>query len=193
MKKVLLAIGGVVILALAYWLISPIWRVETLNEELPGLSSGEEQSMVETSKDLPALEKIMEQMTPETKEQFMGEMEKMSEVVMEKAEPMVPETRVISSAELIADAHEVKGKALFVESGGKKYLRFEDLDTVNGPDLRIYLSSDLGVKDSVDLGPIKATRGNVNYELPEGVDLEKYNNALIWCRAFSVLFSYGKL
>ncbi|MSS74010.1 hypothetical protein EXS72_00005, partial [Candidatus Pacearchaeota archaeon] len=53
----------------------------------------------------------------------------------------------------------------------KRVLRFENLDTSNGPDLYIYLATDTSADDFVDLGKIKATRGNVNYEIPVGIDL----------------------
>ncbi len=75
----------------------------------------------------------------------------------------------------------------------QKIVRFENLKTINGPDLRIYLSADLGADDYVDLGEIRATEGNVNYTVPAGTDISKYKNLLIWCRAFSVLFSYAQL
>lgn len=100
---------------------------------------------------------------------------------------------VLASAALVAGEHEVAGSASFVQVGDKTFLRFEDLDTVNGPDLRIYLATDTDAKDRVDLGPIRATKGSVNYEIPAGTDVTKYSHALIWCRAFSVLFSYAKL
>ncbi len=72
-------------------------------------------------------------------------------------------------------------------------VRFEDFETINGPDLRIYLSTELGDSDFIELGKIKATKGNVNYNIPEGTDLTKYNKVLVWCKAFSVLFSYAEL
>ncbi|NOJ28474.1 MAG: hypothetical protein DA330_10745, partial [Nitrososphaera sp.] len=41
--------------------------------------------------------------------------------------------------------------------------------------------------------PLKANIGNQNYEIPDGVDLEKYNTALVWCKQFSVLFGSADL
>ncbi len=101
--------------------------------------------------------------------------------------------KIISQGEFIASAHDVKGKALIIEEDNKKILRFEDFETINGPDLRIYLSNDLDIDDSIDLGPIKATKGNVNYELDSSTNIEKYDKVLVWCRAFRVLFSYSNL
>ncbi len=101
--------------------------------------------------------------------------------------------KIISQGEFVASAHEVKGKALIIKEDNKKILRFEDFETINGPDLRIYLSNDLDVDDSIDLGPIKATKGNVNYEIDNSIDTLKYDKVLVWCRAFKVLFSYSDL
>ena len=69
----------------------------------------------------------------------------------------------------------------------------ENFETINGPDLFIYLSKDLTNKDFVNLGEIKATKGNVNYEVNSSIDTTQYKNVLVWCRAFGVLFSYAEL
>lgn len=90
-------------------------------------------------------------------------------------------------------AHPASGYALLVKAGGASYLRYEDLKTINGPDLYVYLSKDLDAKDFVDLGRIKATEGNVNYEIPENINLKDYRYALIWCKAFGVLFNSADL
>ena len=108
-------------------------------------------------------------------------------------ESMPERTAILSEAAITADAHEVAGKALLLDAGGHAIVRFENLETINGPDLRIYLSSGLDVSDAIDLGPIKATHGSVNYEVPPGTDLSKYRHVLIWCRAFRVLFSHADL
>jgi hypothetical protein len=92
-----------------------------------------------------------------------------------------------------AGEHDVAGEALLVTMEGETTLRFENFDTVNGPNLHIYLASDLSAKDYIDLGAIRATTGNINYEVPEGIDTTKYNKVLVWCVPFSVLFSYAEL
>jgi Electron transfer DM13 len=72
-------------------------------------------------------------------------------------------------------------------------LRLEDLIVTNGPDLYVYLSTDKSASDFVDLGRLKANIGNQNYPIPDGTDLAKYDTALIWCKAFSVLFGSADL
>lgn len=126
--------------------------------------------------------------------EFDAAVEESKPIVMKKNEIMPAENpRIVSEGGFTARAHEVAGKAILIEHDGKKTLRFENFETINGPNLHIYLSSNLGGDDYVDLGKIKATQGNVNYEVPANVDTGRYNKVLVWCVPFSVLFSYADL
>lgn len=89
----------------------------------------------------------------------------------------------------------LKGKALFVKSGEEVFLRLEGFEMVNGQDMHIYLSpiSNLNPNDAIDLGVMKSTTGNVNYKVKKSVDLEKYNNVLIWSNRFNAFFGYATL
>ena len=40
--------------------------------------------------------------------------------------------------------------------------------------------ADKTASDFVSLGRLKGDMGNQNYEIPNGTDLTKYNNVLIW-------------
>ena len=115
------------------------------------------------------------------------------EVVMETNEPMPASPAVVSQGAFVAKAHDVSGRAMLIRTGDAHVLRFEDFETINGPDVRVYLSSGLGIEDAIDLGPIRATKGSVNYEIPAGTDTAKYPHVLVWCRAFRVLFSEALL
>ncbi len=97
--------------------------------------------------------------------------------------------------------HATRGGASLVRLAGEAHVvRLEDLDTSNGPDLRVYLStapaharaSDFD-NDFVDLGPLKANQGNHNYPVPAAVDLARYRSVVIWCRRFSVGFAVAPL
>lgn len=85
------------------------------------------------------------------------------------------------------------GTARILEADGKKYLRYENFTTINGPDIYIYLSKDLDAIEFVNLGPVKATEGNINYEIPGDIDPRLYPYALVWSKAFGVLFNSAKL
>lgn len=93
--------------------------------------------------------------------------------------------------------HHTSGLARIVElEDGSRFVRLEELDTSDGPDLRIYLtdqpvSDDWGVWDDgeyVDLGELKGNVGDSNYEIPDDVDLDGFRTVVIWCRRFTVGF-----
>jgi len=45
----------------------------------------------------------------------------------------------------------------------------------------------------LELSGLKASAGSQNYELPADLDLSGYNSVVIYCRAFSVVFSTAAL
>ncbi len=168
---ILLVIG----IPFAWYTISPIFRVLEKDEASPLV-----------------VKDAMDSMDAKTKAEFEKQVEAMKDKIMVMDDSM-PSANIVAKGEFIARAHDVKGRALLIEKDGKKIVRFEDFETINGPDLRIYLSSDLSNDDFVELSKIKATKGNVNYEVPEGIDTAKYDKVLVWCKAFGVLFSYAVL
>lgn len=169
-------IGIIIVLPIAYYLLSPLWRVVQVNEESP-----------------LEVKDAMATMNAETKEKFEAAVLEANKTVMLMDEKMPAGPRILATGVFKPNAHEVDGRALIIDADGRKFLRFENFYTINGPDLRIYLASDLSARDFIELGKIKATKGNVNYELPEGVDLSKYNKVLVWCKPFGVLFSSAVL
>lgn len=89
--------------------------------------------------------------------------------------------------------HPASGTVRIVTGDGTQYVRYENFKTINGPDIFVYLAKDLDAKEFVDLGRVKATEGNVNYEIPAGVDPKEYPYVLVWCKAFGVLFNSAKV
>ena len=90
-------------------------------------------------------------------------------------------------------AHPASGTVRIVHANGKDYIRYENLKTINGPDIYVYLSKDLGAKDFVEIGKVKSTEGNSNYEIPAGTNVQDYKYVLIWCKQFGVLFNSAEL
>ncbi|MCI5108509.1 MAG: DM13 domain-containing protein [Candidatus Pacebacteria bacterium] len=101
----------------------------------------------------------------------------------------VSEGEVVASQIIGTSGHPASGTVRIVGD----YIRFEDFYTINGPALHVYLSKDLEANDYVDLGKTKGTEGNINYKIPENVDIEAYKYVLHWCKPFSVLFNYGEI
>ena len=94
------------------------------------------------------------------------------------------------------DFHFGRGDALIITTeDGKKVLRFENFSVLNGPDLFVYLSEDPSGKsviEELNLGELKATDGAFNYDIPDDVDLSVIKSAVVWCRAFGVLFAVAE-
>ena len=89
--------------------------------------------------------------------------------------------------------HPASGTARIVQTNGKAYVRYENFKTINGPDIYVYLSKDLAAKEFISLGKVRATEGNINYEIPKDVNIADYPYVLTWCKQFGVLFNSAKL
>jgi hypothetical protein len=193
-KTVIITVFLVIALPVAWYLLSPLWRNIELDEASPILEQSVSDKPAATVNETSVVIKdTFDTMDEETMARFVEETDAMKDVVMEKSEPMEQEARLLRQGTFVPRAHDVAGRALLIEDSGKKILRFEDFETINGPKLNIYLASSVGDDDFVDLGPIRATKGNVNYEVDAAVDTDKYNKVLVWCVAFGVLFSYADL
>ena len=103
----------------------------------------------------------------------------------------VAEIQTEYSGAFESGAHPTRGTALVLGNGtGQRFLRFEGFETDNGPDLNVYLvnRSTGDVSDFVDLGDLKGNIGEQNYEIPVDVDLDVYDEVVIWCVRFGVGF-----
>jgi hypothetical protein len=98
--------------------------------------------------------------------------------------------------------HAGSGTATIVrDATGALILRLDDFSVTNGPDLFIGLSghpqprssTELHTDGYLQLEPLKGSRGSQNYLLPPDLDLSAYQSVVIYCRAFSVLFSTAEL
>jgi hypothetical protein len=99
-------------------------------------------------------------------------------------------------------AHETHGSAAIIRAAdGRLVLRLADFTTSNGPDVRVYLVAAPDAGDNatvtragfIELGKLKGTDGDQNYDVPTGLDLGKYRAVTIWCRRFSVNFATAPL
>jgi Electron transfer DM13 len=114
--------------------------------------------------------------------------------------PPMTEAITLSSGTLaqIAPGHPTSGTAKLIKlTDGSYVIRLENLSTVGGPDVRIWASegSDLsnsgtvGASAYTDLGKIKSTNGNQNYDLKLSAEqVGKIKSVVIWCQSFSVAF-----
>jgi hypothetical protein len=96
----------------------------------------------------------------------------------------------------VSKAHDTSGTATVVLGpNGERFLRLEQFETSNGPDLDVYLvrRSTGDIEDHVNLGDLKGNIGNQNYAVPAGVDLDTYDRVVIWCVRFAKNFGEADL
>lgn len=120
-------------------------------------------------------------------------------------EPSATAPRELLTGELISHEHTSSGTVKILElPDGSRILRFEDLDTSDGPDLRVWLSDAPVIEGAagwhvfddgahLDLGALKANKGDHNYRIPPGADLTDYSSVSIWCARFAVSFAATEL
>lgn len=96
--------------------------------------------------------------------------------------------------------HGTDGSVRIVDAGGTRVLRIDDLDTSNGPDLFVYLSTNPADgpegafdDDYVNLGRLRGNKGDQNYDVPAGVDLTRYRSVVVWCDRFDSAFGAAEL
>ena len=103
--------------------------------------------------------------------------------------------------EFVAIDHSTTGAALLLQDpSGTVFVRLEALDTSNGPDLFVYLSSNppdgpegAFDDDYLDLGRLQGNVGSSNYAVPAGTDLSRYASVVIWCDRFDSAFGAAPL
>jgi Electron transfer DM13 len=197
----------------AFYLASPLFISTEIDEPLPeGVELSPPSNQFQEFMAMSEEERIEagNQMDEQDKNQIMLEFanmntsidESMAQINQSLSEQQTSQTGNETSDLLLTGSfvgvgdgiHDAQGiaKVIPIEDGGN-VLRLEDLVVTNGPDLYVYLSTDKRASDFVNLGRLKANIGNQNYLIPSGTDITKYDTALIWCRAFSVLFGSAEL
>lgn len=189
MKKLLLIVFIIAIVWIAYYLISPLFITVEVQEELPDNIVTEEVSNLAV--DVPS---GVEKLTEEEKEEMEKQEAEFVDVEVEVTEPM-PEDVIPTAFTIMHTAgHPAEGTVRILETtDGGTIIRYEDFSTINGPKLHLYLAKDLEATEFVDLGPVKGTKGNINYEVPEEVDISEYKYVMYWCVPFRVLFNFAEI
>lgn len=170
MKKIIAGVIIVGLLGVGWWLGSPLFLDKEVNEDAP--MSGEVMMNDENMKD--------EEMMDDQGDEMDG---KMKEIMMYSG--------TFKDAD---EKHKASGMAKTVEGEDGLYLRFEEFEATNGPDLYVYLTKEgQETKEGIELGKLKGNKGNQNYKIPDGTDLEMYNQVVIWCKSFDEDFGYAMM
>ncbi|MXX65922.1 MAG: DM13 domain-containing protein [Chloroflexi bacterium] len=189
---------------LAWWLGSPLFIDQRVNEEFPRLVNAT----------------VPGNINPADAEVVMMTMEKISnpvaEPMMEPVTTPAPSVAAPDVAEVPADPvalleggffgadafHQGDGSATVYDLGdGSRVLRFEEFEVTNGPDLRVLVTPDPNPFDHAalveagytELGRLKGNIGNQNYDIPPDVDTDSIGSVIIYCAPFHVIFAVAPL
>jgi hypothetical protein len=189
MTKRRLIIGAVIVgapvLALGWWLGSPLLFDTEVSEEFP-MSAGAV---------------VPDGMTHEDVEVEMVSAAGEPDAEIDEDMPASSPIALVSGEfEDFDSFHNGSGTATVYDlEDGSLVLRLEDFDVTNGPDLHVLLVPD-GDPDGrddvtgyVDLGELKGNIGDQNYDIPPGVDIDDYGSVVIYCQPFHVIFSVAAL
>ncbi|MCH8984840.1 MAG: DM13 domain-containing protein [Acidobacteria bacterium] len=176
---------GIPILALGWWLGSPLFITNEVDEEFP-MSAG---AIVPVD------------MTPEEVE---AEMETAADSPVDQTDEPMPgadPVKLVGGVFVGADSfHEGSGRATIYDLGdGERVLRLEAFTVTNGPALHVLLVPNArpegrdDVTGYLDLGELKGNVGNQNYEIPADVDVTEFGSVVIYCEPFHVIFATAGL
>lgn len=213
-RNLKLGLGALVVLvglAVAYYLFSPLFINNVVDEDFPldlptvdeaaAMSADEIEQAVTSA--MASVDSLNEAEIAEVEDRLLDLAAQMPDHEMDEAMPAAGDPTIFSQGTFVdADNfHQGEGMAtIYTLADGQQVLRFEEFEVTNGPDLHVILSSnpnptsrsDIG-EDYVDLGPLKGNLGNQNYEIPADVDLSQYQSIVIYCQPFHVVFATATL
>lgn len=103
--------------------------------------------------------------------------------------PITPTSTIVGTP-----GHPASGEVKIIKMANQPdIVRFENYAGTNGPDLFVYLAKDLEAKEFINLGRAKGNVGDINYEVPAGVNVSEYKYLMTWCKLFGVLFDYAEI
>ncbi|WP_435795313.1 DM13 domain-containing protein [Micromonospora taraxaci] len=113
--------------------------------------------------------------------------------------------QVLAAGEFVTHEHDTTGSAEIRRlANGRHQLVIRDLNTSNGPDLRVWLTDQPVIHGTagwkvfddgkwVELARLKGNKGNQVYDLPASADPADFRSVSIWCKRFSVSFGAADL
>ena len=185
--------------AMVVWAVAPLFYSRQVNEDFPTADSGAPSGQAAQPTAAP------EASAPAQTVQGSRNLQAQGQTPQDQAsptEPSGPPILVRGSFTRVDPLHAAEGTAAIHRlADGKLVLRLEDFKSTNGPDLFVGLSGhpmprsrrDVHDQGYEQIQMLKANEGNQNYDLPAELDLSKFRSVVIYCRAFSVVFSSAEL
>ena len=184
-------------------LASPLFYETEIDEPLPmALNDIEEGLTLEKFSDMNEKERqvIVEKMPEKVKDMIMEKSSTLPTTISEEMNDMAdkdsseqtgPEMLKTGEFEGLA-GHNAKGIAKIIQVNDMTFLRFENFEVTNGPDLRVYITEGGDIHKGIQLEKLKGSKGDQNYLL-ENIDLGIYDTVVIYCQPFGVYFGQAGL
>ena len=198
-RALLIAIGLIVVVVggtAGWWLVSPLFLDQVVEEELP-FEIPTAAEMEEMSED--EREKVAADVMDAAAKMPDKEMEEDMPEMADDAKPVVVAEGQFQDAD---EFHQGAGTVtLYRLADGSHLLRFEDFRVTNGPQLHVLLANhaepvnrnDLEADGYVDLGGLKGNVGSQNYEIGANITVDTVKSIVIYCKPFHVVFSTATL
>jgi hypothetical protein len=182
----IVAIIAAPLLAVAWWLGSPLFLDDEVSEDFPLAGGG---------------------LVPDdmTEDEVESEMQKAADAPDTQATDPMPDEGApvaVASGDFIDfdEFHHGSGTAtIYRLEDGSHVLRLESLEVTNGPDLHVLLvpapnpASRDEISGYVDLGSLKGNVGDQNYDIADDVDIGVFGSVVVYCQPFHVIFSVATL
>jgi len=189
----------VAVVAIGGFLAGPLFYETEIDEPLPmALDKIEEGLTLQkfSNMDDQNRQTLVEKIPEKVKDMIMEESATMSTSV---SEDMMDEKSSESAIEIVKTGefmglagHSAQGTAKIIQVNDMTYLRFENFEVTNGPDLRVYITQDGNIKEGIHLEKLKGSKGDQNYLL-ENIDVGVYDRVVIYCQPFGVYFGEATL
>ena len=163
--KVAVIAGISAVIIAGIFMASPLFYETTVDEPLPTALNEVQEGLAFTDflqmSDADRL-KLVAKMPEKTKEMVMKEAEKTSSTISEGMSEIVKDEspNISKTGEFRGlTGHQASGKAELVLVGEAKFLRFEDFQVTNGPDLRVYITKSFSFPSFLLLPPLPGRPG----------------------------------
>jgi len=203
MNKVILAAIIVGVIAVGGFLASPLFYKTEVDEPLPvALNNIQEGLTLEKFSEMEEQQQqiLVEKMPQKVKDMIMEESATLPSTVSEEIDGMMDKDSSKENSVVITKTgkfeglagHRAEGIAKIIQANDMTFLRFENFEVTNGPDLRVYITAGGDVHQGIQLEKLKGSRGDQNYLL-ENIDLGVYDTVVIYCQPFGVYFGQASL
>ena len=202
MQKSIKIVIIVAIVVIGGFLASPLFYQTRVSEPLPAALNKLEPGLTYdkfVNMDKEKRQPIVEEMSDQVKDLIMKEAAGSPTAVLEPMDDLMKNSVSQNEPVILKSGqfegllgHQAGGTAKIIKVNNMTYLRFENFQVTNGPDLHVYITTDGNVQNGIHLAKLKGSVGDQNYLL-ENVNLDTYNTAVIYCQTFGVYFGHAKL